>query len=173
MTRLTGGGNLRKIGSGNIGATNVLRTGKKGVALTTLIFDMGKGAIAVLVANAYNSDYAIISALGAVIGHVFPIWLKFSGGKGVATIIGSLLAIAWPIGLTTICIWLIIAASFRYSSLAGIIALALSPIIASFTTDDKTVFVISIMALVSIFRHIENIKRLIKGEENKIKFNRD
>ena len=135
LVNMTGAGDLREIGSGNIGATNVLRTGRKGIAVATLILDCAKGAAIVLIAERYGSEYALIAGFFSVVGHVFPIWLKFKGGKGVATAIGALLANAWDVGLLAIIVWLIVAAAFRYSSLAAITALTLSAFYAWYFTN--------------------------------------
>ena len=168
LVKIAGAGNLREIGSGNIGATNVLRTGRKGIAVATLLLDCGKGAAIVLVAKLYGIDFALLAGFFSVFGHVFPIWLKFRGGKGVATAIGALLANAWEIGLLVIGVWLIIAAVFRFSSLAAIIAL-LSSIIYSWCFADFNVFIMTLLiASLSILRHLENIRRLAKGKESKI-----
>src|SRR5688572_17836616 len=125
LTRLAGLGDIRKVGSGNIGATNVLRTGHKGLALATLLLDAAKGAVALLlVVRFYTEDMALAAGLGALVGHIFPIWLGFKGGKGVATALGLLLAAAWPIGALACLTWLAVAAIFRFSSLAALAAIA-------------------------------------------------
>src|SRR3954454_1553321 len=128
LTRAAGLGDLRAIGSGNIGATNVLRTGHKGLAAATLLGDALKGTLAVLIAALYGRDLALAAALGAFLGHLYPVWLKFQGGKGVATYIGILLALAWPVGLGFCLVWIAVAALTRYSSLSGLIASAVSPV---------------------------------------------
>src|SRR5215469_9981146 len=129
LTRVAGGPDLRSIGSGNIGATNVLRTGRKGLAAATLLGDMLKGTVAVLVAKQYGGqDLAVLAALGAFLGHLFPVWLKFKGGKGVATYIGLLLALAWPAAIVFCLVWLAVAALTRYSSLAALIASVVAPV---------------------------------------------
>ena len=169
LTRIAGLGDIRDIGSGNIGATNVLRTGRKGLAAATLLLDAGKGAAAVLVAGIWGPDMAIMAGYGAVLGHLFPVWLKFKGGKGVATILGVLLAIAWPVGAACCLTWLLVAAAFRYSSLAALIALAASPAFAWFLLGDlQMVEMGAILALLAWSRHLANIRRLLKGEESKI-----
>ncbi|MGY8999798.1 MAG: glycerol-3-phosphate 1-O-acyltransferase PlsY, partial [Rhodospirillales bacterium] len=133
LTRLAGLGDIRKIGSGNVGATNVLRTGNKPLALLTLALDAGKGGIAALIAyHVYPGgenglDFAIVAGITAVIGHNFPLWLRFQGGKGIATTLGTLLAVAWPIGLSACLTWALVAAVSRYSSLAALVSLAASP----------------------------------------------
>ena len=168
LTKMTGAGNLREIGSGNIGATNVLRTGRKGIAVATLILDGGKGLVPVLIAQQYSLDLVVIAGTFAVLGHIFPVWLKFRGGKGVATIMGVFLATAWQLGLLAIATWLVVVALFRYSSLAAILALILSPFYAWFLVGNHIAIMAAILATISIFRHLENIRRLLRGEEGKI-----
>ena len=168
LVNIAGAGNLREIGSGNIGATNVLRTGHKNIAIATLILDCGKGGITVIVAQRYGLDHAVIAGVCSVVGHIFPIWLKFRGGKGVATVLGVLLAIAWQVGLTAVATWLIIAAIFRYSSLAAILALTLSTVYAWYLPDTNVSIMTTLIAGLSILRHKENMWRLIKGTESKI-----
>ncbi|MDQ7246784.1 glycerol-3-phosphate 1-O-acyltransferase PlsY [Dongia sedimenti] len=168
LTRLAGLGDIRNIGSGNIGATNVLRTGNKGLALATLLLDGGKGAAAVLLARVVQDDLAVVAGAFAFLGHVFPVWLKFKGGKGVATALGTWLALAWPIGILACLSWLIIALIFRYSSLSALLAVALAPVYAIWLGTPPLVwFGIGVAILVWI-RHHENIRRLLKGEEPKI-----
>ncbi len=169
LVNITGAGNLREIGSGNIGATNVLRTGHKNIAIATLILDCGKGGLTVIVAQSHGLDHAVIAGVCSVVGHIFPIWLKFRGGKGVATVLGVLLAIAWQVGLTAVATWLIIAAIFRYSSLAAILALTLSTVYAWYLPDTNVSIMTTLIAGLSILRHKENMWRLIKGKESKIK----
>lgn len=168
LTRMAGMGDIRAIGSGNIGATNVLRTGNKKIAAATLLLDGAKGAVAVLLAQAYGPDIAIVAATGALLGHLFPIWLKFRGGKGVATALGILLALSPPVGGLACASWLLAAALFRYSSLSALIALAASPLYMWWLADpQRTEFAIAMAALVWI-RHRENIWRLLRGKESKI-----
>ena len=169
LVNITGAGNLREIGSGNIGATNVLRTGHKNIAIATLILDCGKGGLTVIAAQSHGLDLAVIAGVCSVVGHIFPIWLKFRGGKGVATVLGVLLAIAWQVGLTAVATWLIIAAIFRYSSLAAILALTLSTVYAWYLPDTNVSIMTTLIAGLSILRHKENMWRLIKGKESKIK----
>ena len=169
LVNITGAGNLREIGSGNIGATNVLRTGHKNIAIATLILDCSKGGVTVIVAQNHGLDLAVISGVCSVVGHIFPIWLKFRGGKGVATVLGVLLAIAWQVGLIAVATWLIIAAIFRYSSLAAILALTLSTVYAWYLPDTNVSIMTTLIAGLSILRHKENMWRLIKGKESKIK----
>ena len=168
LTRLAGMGDIRAIGSGNIGATNVLRTGNKKIAAATLLLDGAKGAIAVLIAQNYGPDTAIVAAAGALIGHLFPVWLKFCGGKGVATALGILLALSPPVGALACATWLLAAVLFRYSSLSALIALAASPLYMWWLADpQRTEFTIAVAVLVWL-RHRENIQRLLRGQETKI-----
>jgi glycerol-3-phosphate acyltransferase PlsY len=173
LCRLFGYGDIRKIGSGNIGATNVLRTGNKPLAFITLLLDSGKGAIAVLL-SLYLFDYFNVGyvAIGAVLGHNFPVWLKFKGGKGVATTIGAVLALSWPVGLSICGVWLLSAVVFRISSLSALIALASAPIFSIFVFESESIYT-SLFIVLSFFvfaRHHENIRRLVKGDEPKISF---
>jgi len=168
LTRLAGMGDIRAIGSGNIGATNVLRTGNKKIAAATLLLDGTKGAVAVLIAQIYGPDTAIVAAAGALLGHLFPVWLKFRGGKGVATALGILLALSPPVGGLACATWLLAAALFRYSSLSALIALAASPLYMWWLADpQRTEFAIAMAVLVWL-RHRENIQRLLRGQETKI-----
>jgi glycerol-3-phosphate acyltransferase PlsY len=168
LTKLAGLGDLRNIGSGNIGATNVLRTGRKGLAAFTLALDTGKGAAAVLIGAYYGPDMMIVAALGALIGHLFPVWLKFHGGKGVATAAGLMLALAWPAALISIAIWLFFAMTFRYSSLAALIAtLCIPPLSYWLSTPQIAEFSI-LLTLLIWYRHIPNIRRLLNGTETRI-----
>jgi glycerol-3-phosphate acyltransferase PlsY len=168
LTRLAGLGDLRAIGSGNIGATNVLRAGSKPLAALTLALDGGKGAAAVLIAATLGPDMAFVAGLGALVGHVFPVWLKFRGGKGVATFLGVMLAIAWPVGLLSCLTWLAVAALFRYSSLAALAAVAATPAYAYLLADWQRMELAAICAVLIFLRHHANIRRLIRGEEPKI-----
>lgn len=170
MARLFGLGDLRKIGSGNIGATNVLRTGNKGAAAATLILDGLKGAVAVWICGAlWGPQAAAIGALFALIGHCWPIWLKFRGGKGVATFLGGLLALAPWIGIAACAIWLLMAAIFRISSLAALAAMAGSVVLAAALGEPRAaVWAAAAMAAISIARHHENVARLLKGQEPRI-----
>jgi glycerol-3-phosphate acyltransferase PlsY len=170
LTEIAGFGDVRKIGSGNIGATNVLRTGNKALAAATLLLDGGKGAAAVLVAwHLYGPEAAIVAGGAALLGHMFPVWLRFRGGKGVATGLGVLLAIAWPVGLIACGVWLLTAVVLRYSSLAALLALAASPIAAWFLADRQVAGLALFLAVLVWLRHRENIGRLLKGEESKIR----
>jgi glycerol-3-phosphate acyltransferase PlsY len=168
LTRLAGLGDIRRIGSGNIGATNVLRTGRKGLALTTLLLDGGKGAAAVLAAGTLGQDMAVLAGAGAVVGHCFPVWLKFRGGKGMATFLGVLLGVAPLVGVASCLTWAIVAAVFRFSSLATLAAAALSPAYAYVLADWQRMELAGALALLLVLRHHANIRRLLKGEEPKI-----
>lgn len=169
LTRLAGLGDIRQIGSGNIGATNVLRTGRKGLALATLLLDGGKGAIAVgLVWWLLGREMVPVAGFAAVLGHNFPVWLGFKGGKGVATTIGTLLAAAWPVGLSCIGTWLVVAAVFRISSLSALVALAASPGFALYFAGPQYALMAAGLAVMGFYRHKANIIRLIRGEEPRI-----
>jgi acyl phosphate:glycerol-3-phosphate acyltransferase len=169
LTRLAGGPDLRAIGSGNIGATNVLRTGRKGLAAATLLGDVLKGTIAVLVVGgAFGHDFAIVAAVGAFLGHLFPIWLSFRGGKGVATYIGLLLGLAWPAAIVFGAVWLLVAALTRYSSLAALIASAVTPIFLWWRGDTADAAVFLLLSLLLWIMHLANIARLLRGTEGKI-----
>ena len=170
IARLFGLGDLRKIGSGNIGATNVLRTGNKLAALLTLLLDSGKGAIAVGLTHLLTADpfAGLAAGFWAVMGHNFPVWLKFKGGKGVSTTLGVLLTTAWPVGLAAIATWLATAAIFRYSSLAALLALAAAPVYAWFFATPQHALLAGLLAALAWARHHENIRRLLKGTESKI-----
>jgi len=169
LTRLAGTQDLRTLGSGNIGATNVLRTGRKGLAAATLICDLLKGTAAVLLVDwLWGHDPALLAGLGAFLGHLFPIWLRFRGGKGVATYLGILIAVAWPAALAFAVIWVAVAAVTRFSSLSALIASAAAPAVLLLLEDrqDAQVFVM-LTALIWIM-HRANIARLIRGTEGKI-----
>nr|WP_211112591.1 glycerol-3-phosphate 1-O-acyltransferase PlsY [Azospirillum sp. SYSU D00513] len=169
LARLGGYGDIRKIGSGNIGATNVLRTGNKPLALATLLLDSGKGAIAAIAAHyAAGPEAAVLAAGGAMLGHAFPVWLGFQGGKGVATALGSLLAVAWPVGVVACLIWLFIACLFRISSLSALVALGVAPIVAWYTDGPLDAGLAVFIAVLVYIRHAANIRRLLKGEEPRI-----
>ncbi len=173
LTRLAGFGDIRSIGSGNIGATNVLRTGNKALAALTLVLDAGKGAVAVLVAKQFGPDMAAIAAAFAFLGHLFPIWLGFKGGKGVATAGGILLAYAWPVGLAAAATWLLVAVATRYSSLAALTACVLAPVYAwLFTREIQPTEVVLFLAVVIILRHQANIRRLLSGQESRIRLSK-
>jgi glycerol-3-phosphate acyltransferase PlsY len=169
LTRLAGYGDIRSIGSGNIGATNVLRTGNKALAALTMLCDIGKGVVAVLVGQYFGPDFALVAAAGVVLGHLFPVWLGFKGGKGVATAGGVILTLAWPVGLCALVVWLVLAFAFRYSSLAALCAAIAAPIAAWLLTDPARTALIAGIAALVIARHRTNIARLLRGEESKIK----
>jgi len=170
LTRLAGLGDIRKIGSGNIGATNVLRTGRKGLAALTMLLDFGKGLVAVLLAGSFGPDMAIFAGFGVLLGHMFPVWLGFKGGKGVATAGGVLLALNWQVGLAALIAWIVVAAIFRYSSLAAIAACLVAPLSAyGLTARIDLTEVVGLIALLVILRHRANIARLLRGEETKIR----
>ncbi|HRD29899.1 MAG TPA: glycerol-3-phosphate 1-O-acyltransferase PlsY [Caulobacter sp.] len=171
-TRLGGAGDIRKIGSGNIGATNVLRSGRKDLAAITLVGDAGKGALAVLLAHLLTHGNAAAVALAggsAFVGHLFPVWLKFNGGKGVATFYGVLLSAAFPVGALAALTWIAMAFLFRISSLAALTAAALAPLFAFAVDAPRPMIVLALVMAVLIFiRHHANIARLLKGEEPRI-----
>lgn len=169
ITRMLGLGDLRAIGSGNIGATNVLRTGHKGAAAATLILDAAKGGVAVLIARAaIGEDAAQVAGLFAFLGHLFPVWLGFRGGKGVATFLGTLLALAWPVGLAACATWLATAALTRYSSLSALVAAVLSPVWALILGQGAMVALVILLAALVVLRHTANIARLRAGTEPRI-----
>lgn len=168
VSKVFGLGNLRDIGSGNIGATNVLRTGNKLAALITLILDGLKGVLVVVVARFISEDAAITASIFVIIGHIYPVWLKFSGGKGVATFIGSILALSFVAGLFVCLIWIIMALIFRYSSLSAIVASASAPIGVLLFYDNEALMVTLFMTVLIWYRHKDNIRRLIDGSETKI-----
>ena len=169
LARVMNLGDLRQIGSGNIGATNVLRTGNKKAAALTLLFDGGKGAVAVLLARHFGGEAAAqVAGLAAFLGHCFPIWLNFKGGKGVATFIGIMLAIAWPVGLVVCATWLIVAVVTRYSSLSALLAAGMSPAYSMLMQQGDHVILAVLLALLIYWRHRDNIRRLRAGTESKI-----
>ena len=169
ITRAMGLGDLRAIGSGNIGATNVLRTGNKRAAVATLILDAAKGAVAVLVARfAVGEDAAQLAALSSFLGHLFPVWLRFKGGKGVATFLGTLLALDWRVGLACCATWAIAAAITRISSLAALTAAALSTLWLMVFRDGQMIFLVVILTLLVYVRHWANLERIKAGTEPKI-----
>ncbi len=169
LARVMGLGNLREIGSGNIGATNVLRTGNKKAALATLLLDGGKGAVAVLLARAISGeDAAQLAGLMAFLGHCYPVWLGFKGGKAVATFLGLLLALAWPVGLACCATWAVIAAATRMSSFAGITAAASSTIWMVVLGYGHAVILGAILTLLVFWRHKDNIRRIRAGTEPRI-----
>lgn len=169
MAHLFGLGDIRRIGSGNIGATNVLRTGNKLAAFLTVILDAGKGAVAVLLARALaGEDSAGIAGLFALLGHLYPVFLKFKGGKGVATFLGTLLALSWPVGLAACATWLLAAIIARYSSLSGLMAAALAPVYALVFYHKHGAILILLLSALIFYRHSANIGRLLSRTEPKI-----
>ena len=168
LTRAAGGPDIRAIGSGNIGATNVLRTGHKALAAATLLCDMLKGAVAVLAAARYGPDPALAAGLGAFLGHLFPVWLKFKGGKGVATYIGLLIGLHWPAALFFCIVWLVVAAATRYSSLAALLASALTPFAIWYFGLPSVAALFLLLTVLLWFMHRANIARLLNGSEGKI-----
>ena len=169
MAKLFGLGDIRQIGSGNIGATNVLRTGNKLAAFLTLVLDAGKGAIAVVIARAlFGEGAAGVAGLFAVLGHLFPLFLRFKGGKGVATFLGTLLALSFPAGLAACATWLIMAVIFRISSLSAIMAALLAPVFTFYFYHMHGAALVAVLSLVVIAKHHANIGRLLKGKEPKI-----
>lgn len=175
FTRMAGYGDIRKIGSGNIGATNVLRTGNKSLALLTVLCDAFKAGVAAYMAGkvapeAYSLTASLVAGTLGVVGHNFPVWLKFKGGKGVASAFGFIVMTCWPVGLCALAVWLMMAFMFKYSSLAALTAAAAVPVFSFFLAPnvEYTLFYTLIVALV-IIRHHANIKRLLNGEESKIK----
>jgi len=169
LTRFAGAGDVRTIGSGNIGATNVLRTGRKGLAAATLLGDALKGTLAVVGAMMIDGPYLpLIASFGAFIGHLFPVWLGFKGGKGVATYIGILFALAWPVAIGFCLVWVAVAALSRYSSLAGLLASALTPVALWFNGQRPEALLFTMLTVLLWLRHHENIARLVRGSEGKI-----
>ncbi len=171
LTRLAGLGDIRNVGSGNIGATNVLRTGNKSIAALTLLFDALKGFVPVFIAQ-HTPELMIVAAVGALAGHLFPVWLKFNGGKGVATLVGITFGFGYLLGLAFAVVWLAVAIAFRYSSLAALIASAASPFFALFLGYLTFVLPLGAFAVIVWYKHRENISRLLKGAESKISFNK-
>ncbi len=168
LTRMAGAGDLRQIGSGNIGATNVLRTGRKGLAAATLLLDLAKGAAAVLLAEKLFPGMAMLGGIGAFIGHCYPVWLKFRGGKGVATLMGIVVALHWPSGLVYAAVWLGLLAILRISSLAGISAAISVPVSVAFFGRIDLVLMLLALALIVLWKHRDNIDRLLSGTEPRI-----
>ena len=169
VTKLGGAGDVRAIGSGNIGATNVLRTGRKDLAAATLLLDALKGTVAVLIAGAFLSREAmIVAGLGAFLGHLYPVWLRFKGGKGVATFLGCLLGVYWPAGLVFIAVWLATAWLSKYSSASALVASLASPLALLLLGQRDAAELFVALAILLWFRHAENIRRLLAGTEGKI-----
>ena len=172
MARVFGLGDLREIGSGNIGATNVLRTGSKKAAVLTLLFDALKGTVAVLIAPQWGPLAAACAGLGAFVGHCYPVWLKFRGGKGVATFLGVFLGLHWPTFLSLCAVWLVTAFVTRMSSPSALVAAIAAPVILMGFGENAFVWAAVLMAALLWWRHRENISRLLRGEESKISFGR-
>jgi len=168
ITRSAGLGDVRKIGSGNIGATNVLRTGRKGLAALTLLLDALKGTAAVLLASSYGPDAAVAAGLGAFLGHLFPVWLGFKGGKGVATYLGILIALAWSAALVFAVAWLLVAFITRYSSLAALVAAICVPIALFVSGQLLSAQLFTLLSLLVFWKHRANIVRLLQGNESRI-----
>lgn len=168
ITRLAGAGDLRGIGSGNIGATNVLRTGRKGLAAATLLLDLAKGLAAVLIAARLWPDWTGLAALGAFIGHCFPVWLRFKGGKGVATTAGVAFGLAWPVGVAYALTWIVVLLTVRISSVAGMSAAVIAPLAALAMGERDAALVLAAIAAVVVFQHRENVARLRAGIEPKV-----
>jgi acyl phosphate:glycerol-3-phosphate acyltransferase len=168
LTRLAGLGDIRRVGSGNIGATNVLRTGNKALAALTVILDAAKGLAAVLIGSIWGTDAALIAAITVIVGHMFPVWLRFRGGKGVATALGVLLGLAWPVAVVAAALWLATAAISHYSSLAALVAAVAAPALAWIFADPPRAIAISVIAILVVLRHRENVHRLLAGTETRI-----
>jgi glycerol-3-phosphate acyltransferase PlsY len=168
LTQMAGLGDVRRIGSGSIGATNVLRTGNKALAALTLALDLTKGLAAVLIGAMWGPGPTLAAAAAVVVGHMFPVWLGFRGGKGVATALGVLLVLAWPVAAAAAAVWLAIAIAFHYSSLAALVGAVAAAALAAFLYPAATAYLIAGIALLVILRHHENIRRLIAGTESRI-----
>ena len=168
LTRIAGAGDLRQVGSGNIGATNVLRTGRKGLAAATLLLDVAKGAVAVIAARAINPDYAVLGAAGAFLGHCYPVWLRFRGGKGIATYGGIALAIAWPVGLIYAAVWVAMLALTRFSSAAGVAAAASAPVASAWLGQFEATALFIAFTLIVLWKHRANVERLMAGTEPRV-----
>ena len=168
LTRLAGLGDIRGIGSGNIGATNVLRTGRKGLAAATLLLDALKGTLAVMIGWRWGLPAALAAGLGAFIGHCFPVWLRFKGGKGVATFLGVLLGLHWPTMILSALLWLATAAITRYSSLSALVASLAAPLILLLFGKYMIAAIVALMTLIIWIRHHANIARLLAGQESRI-----
>ena len=168
LTRAFGAGDLRQIGSGNIGATNVLRTGRKGLAAATLLLDAAKGYAAVTIVEALWPGHGVLAAAAAFLGHVYPVWLRFRGGKGVATMMGIVLALYWPCAVVFAVVWLGLLALLRFSSLAGMTAAFSAPLSAAFFSEFDIVLPLLALALLVLWKHRENIERLLNGTEPKV-----
>jgi acyl phosphate:glycerol-3-phosphate acyltransferase len=169
LTKLAGTPDLRSIGSGNIGATNVLRTGRKGLAAATLLFDMLKGTVAVILAGYYGGpNAAMLAALGAFLGHLFPVWLGFKGGKGIAVSLGILLAVYWPVALLGLATWILMLAAFRISSLSALVAAVATPAYMFLFHREHAAVLAVLLAVLVFVAHRDNIRRLLSGEEPRV-----
>ena len=169
LTKLAGTPDLRTIGSGNIGATNVLRTGRKGLAAATLVLDALKGTVAVIISGYLGGpDAAMLAGLGAFLGHIFPVWLDFKGGKGVAVYIGILIGLIWPAAVVFCAIWLALAFAFRYSSLSALTASVITPLFLWWLGHVALAVLFTVLTVLLFFMHRENVKRLLAGTEGKI-----
>ncbi|WP_343314281.1 glycerol-3-phosphate 1-O-acyltransferase PlsY [Brucella sp. BE17] len=168
LTRFAGLGDVRAIGSGNIGATNVLRTGNKKLAAATLVLDMLKGTLAVIIAARYGQSAAVAAGLGAFLGHLFPVWIGFKGGKGVATYLGILIGLAWPGALVFAAAWIITALVTRYSSLAALVSSVIVPIVLYLRGDQMVAGLFALLTLLVFIKHRANITRLLSGSESRI-----
>ncbi len=168
LTRLAGAGDLRSIGSGNIGATNVLRTGRKGLAAATLLLDLGKGAVAVLLARWIGPELALVGGGAAFLGHCYPVWLNFKGGKGIATAFGVLLALAWPVALVCAGVWIAVLALTRFSSASSLAATIAAPVAAALWGDFATAAMLVGLGVIVIWKHRANIERLMAGTEPRV-----
>jgi len=169
IARLGGAGDIRSIGSGNIGATNVLRTGRSSLAAATLAADMAKGALAALIGWKWGPDIAVTAGFGAFVGHILPVWLRFRGGKGVATFVGVLAGLYWPAAFGFAAVWLVVAIVSRYSSLSGLVASAATPALLAWADEWQLFELFTVMALIIFLTHRDNIKRLLRGRESRIR----
>lgn len=168
LTRMAGAGDLRQVGSGNIGATNVLRTGRKGLAAATLLLDSAKGFAAVWIADTYLGGNGVVAAAAVFLGHLYPVWLRFRGGKGVATLLGVVLALHWPIALVYAVVWIALLAFVRISSLAGMTAAVSAPLCAAYFSQFDIVLLLLALALLVLWKHRSNIERLLNGTEPRV-----
>jgi glycerol-3-phosphate acyltransferase PlsY len=168
LTRLAGIGDIRHIGSGSIGTTNVLRTGSKALAAVTLACDIGKGVAAVVIGAAWGTEAALAASVAVILGHMFPVWLRFRGGKGVATALGVLLVLAWPVGVIAALLWLATALIWHYSSLSALVAAVAVPALGWALAGPPRAIVLSAIAILVVLRHRDNIHRLLAGTESRI-----
>jgi glycerol-3-phosphate acyltransferase PlsY len=168
ITKVSGLGDIRAIGSGNIGTTNVLRTGRKDLAAATLLCDALKGTVAVLVAGLWGSEYALIAGLAAFLGHVFPVWLRFKGGKGVATYLGVLVGLVWPVALVFAATWIAVAYLTRYSSLSALVAATVVPVVLLLMGHMDVALLFLVLSAMLVALHHQNIRRLLSGTESRL-----